>query len=261
MHRTEAAATMFFTVPGPKMIWEWEELGYDHSKFTCSDGSTVILDNDSCKLSLKPIAWNYYSDPYRYHLYQVFSSLIKLKEKNDLFRTTDFSLSVTAPTKTMHLNSASANATILANFDLVSKDMDPAFQHTGTWYEYFSHTNIDVTDVNAKITLGPGDYRLYTDVQLAAPDIIPLAVRNVNNDNNIIRLYPNPTTGNFTLVPSETGQLTLALYDVSGSKVFEYRGFAQGKSAIYLDPALPSGFYMYEVKINSSLSQGKLIIR
>ena len=39
LKRMEAAASVFFTVPGPKMIWHFAELGMQNSIYTCSNGT------------------------------------------------------------------------------------------------------------------------------------------------------------------------------------------------------------------------------
>ncbi|MGD2035196.1 MAG: alpha-amylase family glycosyl hydrolase, partial [Bacteroidales bacterium] len=98
--RMEAAATFFFTVPGPKMVWQFGELGYD-----------VDID-EPCRVCRKPIRWEYFDHANRYRLYQVFSALIRLRTEEDLFETTDFSLDVSSALKKMHLNSSSMNAAI-----------------------------------------------------------------------------------------------------------------------------------------------------
>ena len=62
--------TMAFNVlmPGPRLIWQFEELGYDYSINTCSDGVTV---NPDCRVAAKPVRWDYYDDNERKHLYDV----------------------------------------------------------------------------------------------------------------------------------------------------------------------------------------------
>ncbi|MDR1120165.1 MAG: alpha-amylase, partial [Dysgonamonadaceae bacterium] len=50
LKRTEAAAVMLLSVPGPKMIWQFGELGYDFP----------LEGNGADRLGKKPIRWNYY---------------------------------------------------------------------------------------------------------------------------------------------------------------------------------------------------------
>ena len=50
INRVKAIGAFFFTIPGPKMIWQFGELGYDNS-----------ID-DPCRLCEKPILWDYFED-------------------------------------------------------------------------------------------------------------------------------------------------------------------------------------------------------
>ena len=38
-------------MPGPRMLWQFEELGYDYSINTCTDGVTV---NEDCRIAPSP---------------------------------------------------------------------------------------------------------------------------------------------------------------------------------------------------------------
>jgi len=58
--RAELSAAFFFTIPGPKMIWQFEELGYDYSI------------NYDCRTCEKPIRWDYFDQPERQRLYSHF---------------------------------------------------------------------------------------------------------------------------------------------------------------------------------------------
>ncbi|MFM8432739.1 MAG: alpha-amylase family glycosyl hydrolase, partial [Bacteroidota bacterium] len=60
LSRIETAAAFFFTVPGPKMIWQGGELGYD------------VSINNPCRTCNQPFRWNYYSRPERLRLYRIF---------------------------------------------------------------------------------------------------------------------------------------------------------------------------------------------
>ncbi len=58
----------FITIPGPKMIWQFGELGYDYS-----------IDYNG-RLGEKPVKWDYYTNPYRKYLYDMISALIKTQD-------------------------------------------------------------------------------------------------------------------------------------------------------------------------------------
>jgi 1,4-alpha-glucan branching enzyme len=67
------AAAFLMSVPGPKMLWQFGELGYD---------KTIDLNG---RTGNKPILWNYYTDPDRKHLFSVYSQMIKMREKKQRF--------------------------------------------------------------------------------------------------------------------------------------------------------------------------------
>ncbi|MGN6401093.1 MAG: alpha-amylase family glycosyl hydrolase, partial [Flavisolibacter sp.] len=57
LKRMELNAAFLFTIPGPKMIWQFGELGYDYSRcYLSSNGEGGDCDH---KLDAKPIRWDY----------------------------------------------------------------------------------------------------------------------------------------------------------------------------------------------------------
>ena len=50
IERAKMAATFFFPVPGPKLLWQFGEVGYDYSINRCTDGTI----NNDCRLSDNP---------------------------------------------------------------------------------------------------------------------------------------------------------------------------------------------------------------
>jgi len=160
LSRVEAAAAFFFTVPGPKMIWQFEELGYD-----------VSIDENG-RVGRKPIHWDYQDNPNRERLYQVFQALIKLKKEEAAIESSDFSLITDKALKRIEINSNDMDVRIIGNFDVVAGAISPNYSKTGTWYDYFSGDAINVTDVNASVSLAPGEYHIYTSKALSAPAVI-----------------------------------------------------------------------------------------
>jgi len=124
----------------------------------------------------------------------------------------------------MHLNDADMNVTIIGNFDVLDRRIDPNFQSTGTWYDYFSGEEITVTNVNSEIVLEAGEYHIYTDKKLDTPDIVADVEKISSEINNSIQLgvFPNPAKDNATIsVVSDEhfGQVSVKIFNIHGMLV------------------------------------------
>ncbi len=159
--RGELCAAFFFTMPGPKMLWQFGEMGYDYP-----------LDYNGDKLGPKPIRWDYLENPNRQRLYQVYSTLARLKTTQPVFNTRDFSFDVADTIKTIHLRYDEMDVTIVGNFDTYPRTADAAFTKTGTWYDFFSGDSLEVSDVHMELELDKSEYRIYTTARLQTPDLI-----------------------------------------------------------------------------------------
>lgn len=259
LDRVELASTFFYTVPGPKMLWQFGELGYDFSINHCENGS----NNPDCRTSPKPIRWDYVDDPDRVDVYNVVRSLLHLRNNYEVFHTTDFNMDVGLYEKTIHLNSPSMNVAILGNFDVVGQSINPKFQHTGTWYEYFSGETLNVTDTNAELNFQPGEYRLYTDQQVAPPVYFTddTEVEAVQLDWT---LAPNPAVADVSVYFSlkKKAEAELLLLDLQGRQVaapMVAQYLATGRQQVAL-PVLAPGMYLVRLSIDGVSETRKLVV-
>jgi len=215
LRRVELAATFFFTIPGPKMIWQFGELGYD-----------ISIDENG-RVGKKPIKWDYYDDAERFRLFQVFAALIKLKTEQDVFETGAVTMSVGGAAKRINISGTDMDVTVIGNFDVSGKTIDPNFQQTGTWYDYFSGESIDVTNASEEITLAPGEFHIYTSVQLETPDISDPStgfddVTKANALNIRLRTYPNPATDRVKVefsLENTIENADVSIFNINGQKV------------------------------------------
>ncbi|SDM42662.1 Por secretion system C-terminal sorting domain-containing protein [Catalinimonas alkaloidigena] len=256
LDRVKAAAVFFFPIPGPKMVWQFGELGYEYSINACEDGSI----NNGCRTNPKPIRWDYLQEPERYELYQTFAALIDLKTHYSVFSTDDFTLVEDGLKKRLHLSDSTMHVTIVGNFDVTTAELSPAFQQTGTWYDFFAADSITVTDTAAALTLRPGEFKLYTSEKLPAPPagLAPYgpvtATPGSLAQGAPLRLYPNPSAGQLTVEAAQA--LThLTVRDVLGRVVQEQD--VTGSQVSLQVGSLPSGLYIVE----ATTRQGKHIAR
>ena len=213
LDRMELAAHFFLPVPGPKMIWQFGELGYDE---------TIDLNG---RTGVKPTHWDYFNQTNRNHLFHVYKGLINLKKNYPAFSTSDLSFDSNTMMKRINLNHASMNVTILGNFDVSAGDITPKFQSTGWWYDYWTGDSINVSDVNATINLEAGEYKLYTDVKLPQPvrEWMYIGIEEIETSSQLLsRAYPNPSSDGFTIAVGgvSPGDLSVEVFSYSGQRLW-----------------------------------------
>lgn len=191
--RSELAATFFLSLAGPKMIWQFGELGYD-----------ISIDQGG-RVGEKPVLWNYFDDPKRRELFDVYSAMLQLRSQFDVFTSGKETLSVNGATKKIQLNLADHNITLLGNFGVSDQSIVSGFQHTGVWYEFFTGNELNVSDVGTSILLKAGEFRLYSDKKLPAFKDLTSSTSG-NFSNPAIRIFPNPVTDRLQVEGQETIQ-------------------------------------------------------
>lgn len=249
LKREELVANFFFTIPGPKMIWQFGELGYNFSINTCQDGSV----NNNCRLSRKPIHWEYLNDANRKNVYDVWRTLAAFKQQQPVFNSTNFTLNVSTLNKNIVLRDASMDVVLLGNFNLTAQNIAPNFTKTGTWYEYYSGSTLNVTNVNSSLNMQPGEYRMYSTVQLNNP----LAIEKVGSAlNNLLQIYPNPVNDNFSL--NQAVQM-IKIYDLSGRLVKQFKGNFAKNQLFDINTLAPSVYLLKIETVAAKVYSKKLI--
>ncbi|MEO6734307.1 MAG: alpha-amylase family glycosyl hydrolase [Ferruginibacter sp.] len=168
LERQAAAATLFFTVPGPKMIWQFGERGYDTSI------------NFNGRVGSKPPLWHYMADPNRVKLYNAYSRLINLRLANtSVFNSSAFTYDFYdngGLFRRFQIADPAINGvrvTVIANFDVVPQTRSITFQTGGNWYNYLGNgtgaglngptgSTFDIgLATTQNITLAAGEYHVY----------------------------------------------------------------------------------------------------
>jgi glycosidase len=252
LKRAALAATFFFTIPGPKMIWQFGEQGYDYSKYYPSG-------NESTKTDPKPIRWDYMSDPDRIELFENYASLIYLKKNFPLFSTNNFQLDVVGAIKKINLTLEDKSALVLGNFDVVNRYVTPGFSHTGKWYDYMSGDSLVVTDVNASIKFNPGEYRLYLSEKVENP----YGIESVEKEPFAVIVAPNPVTESCSIFISCTGTdfCEVSDFNVLGSEI---QTLFKGKISSQLQlPWTPErkGIHILKIRIGKLIVTRKVVVQ
>lgn len=248
--RLELLANLMYTVPGPKMLWQFGELGYDYPINFCQNGTI----NNNCRVDPKPIRWDFYNDPYRRRLHDVTAALLHLRKNYDLFETTDFQLNISSgQVRTIYLNSASLNAAVVANIGTTATTATVNFQHTGNWYEYYTGTILNVPNTTTSIPLVPGQYRIYFDQIVPLPGgLNPTPADEASGVLSELEVYPNPVSNRLTVDFSlhNGAVVSVDIFDVTGRRmVTPWSGYLPaGPQQIAVDAAnWAPGFYWLTV--------------
>ena len=181
LSRMEMAAAFFFPIPGPKMVWQFGEFGYD------------IDINQNGRTGVKPILWNYLQDANRRRLRDTYANLIALRKRPG-FSTATFTSQLGGQSKVMHVTSTDLKITVVGNFGLFSDQVDPDFQQTGKWYNYLTGDSITVTNIHNLLNLNVGQFAVYTSSRVQR---VALASRAAQQAARALHLgvAPNPASG------------------------------------------------------------------
>ena len=243
LKRQELVGVLAFSIPGPKMIWQFGELGYDYSINHCTDGTI----DPNCRLDPKPIRWDYYDDEERQQLYQIWSAMLNLRNESEAFHTTDYNYDLNSKVKWINLNHSSMNVAVIGNFDVEFNDGTPNFQHTGWWYEYFSGDSINVSDMSMTIPLEAGEYRLYTDAKVENPSVSVEQVSWISD----LSISPNPSSGdlNIQLSLENPQDVQIKIFDIAGKEIaLIHQGREQDININQDMQYLHSGIYLIQIQ-------------
>lgn len=153
LKREEMAAAFLFAIPGPKMVWQFGELGYD-----------VSIDFNG-RTGDKPIKWDYYADPNRKLLYDAYAKFIKLKKNNSIFNSTNATYNLTGGIKYIKLSEGTNTVVVVGNFDVISQTANIDFGSSGIWYDAVG-SNLNLSSNNYSVNLNPGEYHIFSKTAL-----------------------------------------------------------------------------------------------
>ena len=215
IERSKAVAALFFSYPGPKMLWQFGELGYD-----------ISIDNNG-RTGAKPLKWEYLKDNNRLKLFKVYAELIKLKTTQAAFLSKDFKESSNGTIKQTALNHSSMNVRIFANLGVNSEKGIINFESKGIWYDYFTGKELNLTETSPEISLVAGEFHVYTTIKLPTPEanLVPwqgigtITATEISMERGSFSIYPNPTNDKITL--KLNGEKTqISVEDLWGKTLF-----------------------------------------
>ena len=145
MRRAGASAAFFLTVPGPKMIWQFGEIGYDYT-----------IEHNG-RTGEKPVVTDeYLAVPARKALYDTYAALLKFRKENPRYFDKDakFEWTPTGEIKKITCSVDGNTFHVVGNF---SKTTQSYTLPSGTWTD-----EINGGTASGSITLKQGEFRLLT---------------------------------------------------------------------------------------------------
>lgn len=249
LDRMKLNAAFFFTIPGPKMIWQFGEMGYD-----------ISIEYNG-RTGPKPVKWEYLLEPDRKALYDFYKKMISLRNEYPVFQTTDYDLAVNPALKRIVLRHESMNVVILGNFGVQQGEIAGGFPHTGQWYDMLNSGSIEVANANDPINLQAGEYRIYSDVFVGISDLLP-------DEKPSLKISPNPSRGEITIeLPGSLNlfspglSYSVDITDLSGRPILSIP-VKDGDTNLALDvSSFSEGIYLVRLlKDTSVLGMAKVVI-
>jgi hypothetical protein len=257
LRRMELCTSFFLAAPGPKMLWQFGDLGYDFPINYCTDGTI----NNNCRLDKKPIRWDYQGVVARKRLYDIYAAMNKLRYHpwyKDVFiaNNTNITRSMGSAVKTLVQRSAtdSSMMVVIGNFDVVAQTGSVSFPTAGTWYDYLNGGTITATGASQNFSLQPGEYHVYLNRNLVNAVVTATGGPGVNANKMQASLHPNPVkeNGRLSLTMPKTSNVEIEIFDTGGKKlsaVFSGR-LSKGDHQVDLRSSLaglPSGVYWFRI--------------
>lgn len=165
--RLKIALGFNLLLPGPRMIWQFQELGYD------------VSINFNGRTGKKPVLWNYFDNSDRKQLYNLSAKLFKIRNKCNIYNTSpDYGNiglgagNINQPRVMRFSSGAGSNANhviVIANLDPNNTHTAfPQYDVTGTWYRYNGDPAIDgtsytVSNTASGYTLAPSELLILTN--------------------------------------------------------------------------------------------------
>ncbi|MGI9542826.1 MAG: T9SS type A sorting domain-containing protein, partial [Cyclobacteriaceae bacterium] len=215
------------------------------------------------RTGIKPTKWEYLDLVPRKKLYEVYKALIALR-KMEALQDGDFRWVSQGNLKSIHIDHSNMNVTIIGNFGITEEAIDPDFQSTGQWYDFFSGEQYDIQDTSQPFNLSPGEFHVFTDVQLVTPDGDLITELPELPEQSPIRLFPNPSRSHLSIGfdYNSTGQYEIKFSDLAGRQLKSYRLTPTSNTGIERLSTfdLTSGIYIVQVISDRYKYSQKIIV-
>lgn len=195
-------------VPGPKMIYEFGEMGYDYS-----------INSLGGRTNAKPSAWDWLNLAHRKAASDACAKILKLRRLYPIpFTQGTFTLGIGTTDwnagRRIALAHNDLNMIVLGNFNASATiNASPNFPKTGTWYNLLTGEELNVTNTAMTISMTAGSLLIYTDRAIT----LPSAINDVIAQNNT-SVFPTETVDKVYVSTPSTVE-SVNVYNLQGSLV------------------------------------------
>ncbi len=179
LERQKLMGGFFLTIPGPRMLWQFGELGYGWGADEClkpgGGGNGNCSAGDPGRTAPKPVRWAYNEDPDRRAVYETWAALLNLRQEFAPFEALGSveRLDVTGndTVRRITLTDGEQQAYIIGNFGLAPQEVSLDMPTTGTWYDFFPGAQAEITssNQNATVELQPSEFHVFTNEPVDVP--------------------------------------------------------------------------------------------
>lgn len=138
MQRLGLNAAFSMLIPGPKMIWQFGELGYD------------ISIEEGGRTSAKPIHWEYYDDASRKGLYDTYAKLLEFRFSHPSLFASSATFTIEASSgwtqRALYCTNGGDGFVLVGNFDTKNGDLTAWPPFGGKWRDVFTSNTYDMPE-------------------------------------------------------------------------------------------------------------------
>jgi len=255
LERQKALGAILLTIPGPKMFWQFGEIGYDYSINHCENGTS----SDGCRTNPKPVPGEigYTTNTERNAVYDTWTKIINIRLNNEVFNTNTYTISSGDLKPRIEIRNPNLtgdqlkDVIVVANFTTAVQNIAPLFPYTGTWYNLMDNTTITPTSTtsNYTISLNPGDFRIFGNKSATLQTTDPATIKEVI-------IYPNPAKDYFK-INGEASEIQV--FDVAGKLIKTFKGNFDQNSRFAIDE-LQNGIYLLKIVRQNLIINQKIVV-
>ncbi|RXM38660.1 alpha-amylase [Chryseobacterium sp. CH21] len=266
LERMKTFGATFFTIPGPKMIWQFGELGYEFSINRCANGT---IDN-GCRTDEKPIAFTlgYDTNPNRKAVYDTWAKIINIRNSHPVFKSKTYSIESNNLTNDPNglitriyvydtaITTGTKNVVVLANYTTSVQNVVPYFPYTGQWQNLMDDSISNVASTTAPITLQPGEFRIFGNYAGT------LSTADTNAASKLsLQIADNPVkNGVAKLVFNKAKNGEILIFDMTGKKLDSFK-LDKENGTYEAKINYPAGTYLVQLKSDTGIAIQKMIIK